>query len=63
MWKDSKTLIVFCLSDPKEEYLLTYNKITLAYNPLQSGHSQTEVLGQHIQESIEEIGHRMYQEI
>ena len=48
----------------KERYkILTYNQIILSLNQQQSGRFQTEAVGQHIQESIEEIGRHMYQEI
>jgi hypothetical protein len=35
----------------------------LSLNQQQSGRFRTEAVGQRIQESIEEIGHHMYQEI
>ena len=54
-----------CRNEQKRRrYVLSvYNQIILGLNQQQSGRFRTEAVGQHIQESIEEIGRHMYQEI
>lgn len=44
-------------------YLYGYNQIILDLNQQQFGLFQTEEIGQHTPESIEVIGHHIYQEI
>ena len=47
----------------RRNVLLVYNQIVLSLNQQQSGRFRTGAVGERIQESIEEIGHHMYQEI